>query len=118
MATGKKTGGRRKGTSNKATFDLKQALRKHGKELVTRLLELTQHTDPKIRLSALQAALDRGFGKAYQSMEVTGKDGGPMTLQVFHGVPARVALEEAERSVQLRDSGNGVLEPSEPDGAE
>ena len=103
--------GRRKKKRNEMTADIKAAFRLHGDECVKAIMKLTKSKDERVSLGALQTALDRGFGKAYQSMEVTGKDGGPMTLQVFHGVPARVALEELERPVQLQDKGNGVLEP-------
>ena len=69
MATGQKTGGRRKGTPNKATSEIKAAFRKHGDELVDALLALTKSDDERVRLGAIQAALDRGWGKATQHTE-------------------------------------------------
>ena len=76
MATGRKTGGRTKGTRNKATADIKAALQKHGDELVKALLKLTKSDDERVRLGAINACLDRGWGKAVQSMELD------MTMQV------------------------------------
>ena len=69
MARGQKTGGRRKGMPNKATAEVKAAFRKHGKELVTALLKLTKSDDERVRLGAIQAALDRGWGKPAQAVE-------------------------------------------------
>ena len=84
MAAGKKTGGRRKGTSNKATGAIKAAFQKHGDDLVDALLALTKSTDERIRLGAIQAALDRGYGKPAQA--VTGEGGGPVTIVVETGI--------------------------------
>ncbi len=64
-----KAGGRTKGTPNKTTTDIKAALRLHGDALVTALLTLTKHDDPRVRLGAIQTALDRGYGKAVQYIE-------------------------------------------------
>ncbi len=68
MATGRKTGGRHKGTSNKATAEVKAAFQKHGQELVEGLLALTKSDDERVRLGAIQAALDRGWGKPTQAI--------------------------------------------------
>ena len=73
MAQGHKTGGRQKGTSNKATTDIKAAFQKHGPALVKALIALTKSKDERIRLGAVQACLDRGWGKAAQAVEVGGE---------------------------------------------
>ena len=59
MAMGRKTGGRRKGTPNKATAEIRAALQLHGDELVDALLALTKSNDERVRLGAIQACLDR-----------------------------------------------------------
>ncbi len=64
-----KTGGRKKGTPNRITADIKAALRMHGDELVKALLKLTKSDDERVRLGAIQTAMDRGFGKAVQHIE-------------------------------------------------
>jgi len=69
MARGQKTGGRRKGMPNKATAEVKAAFRKHGPALVKALLSLTESDDERVRLSAIQAALDRGWGRPSQAMQ-------------------------------------------------
>ena len=84
MAKGQKTGGRRKGTPNRATAEIKAAFQQHGDELVDALLALTKSDDERVRLGAIQACLDRGWGKAVQGLEISGgvaidviKDGAP-----------------------------------------
>ena len=62
--------GRPQGSPNKATREIKAAFQKHGTALVKALLALTKCEDERIRLGAIQACLDRGWGKAVQSMEL------------------------------------------------
>ncbi len=71
MALGRKTGGRQPGTRNKATREIKAAFQKHGDELVEALLKLTKSDDERVRLGAIQAALDRGWGRPSQAVEGT-----------------------------------------------
>jgi len=88
MATGRKTGGRRKGTPNKVTAEIRAAFQLHGDELVAALLALTKSEDERVRLGAIQACLDRGWGRAVQGVEISGgltvdsvKDYAPEWLQ-------------------------------------
>ena len=67
MALGRKTGGSLKGTPNKATAEIKAAFQKRGTELVMALLALTRSDDERVRLGAIQACLDRGWGQARAS---------------------------------------------------
>ncbi len=69
MALGRKTGGRLKGTPNKATVGIKAAFQKHGDDLVGALLALTKSDDERVRLGAIQAALDRGWGRPAQMVD-------------------------------------------------
>ncbi len=64
-----KAGGRKKGTPNRVTAELKAAFQKHEKELVQALLALTKSDDERVRLGAIQAALDRGWGRPSQAVE-------------------------------------------------
>ena len=81
---GERRGGRKKGTPNKATAGLKAALQKHEGDLVTALVKLTKDDDPRVRLGAINACFDRGWGKPAQS--VTGDAGGPVTIVVDTGI--------------------------------
>lgn len=73
MAVGKKTGGRAKGVPNVATREVKAALQKHGPALVRALIKLTKSEDERVRLGAIQAALDRGWGKPALAVDLTGQ---------------------------------------------
>ncbi len=64
-----KAGGRKKGTPNRVTAELKAAFQKHEKELVQALLTLTKSDDERVRLGAIQAALDRGWGRPAQMVD-------------------------------------------------
>ena len=67
---GERRGGRQKGVPNKATREIKAAFQKHGPALVKALLKLTKSDDERVRLGAIQAALDRGWGKAVQAVDL------------------------------------------------
>ncbi len=66
---GERRGGRQKGTPNRVTTELKAAIQKHGDELVGALLALTKSDDERVRLGAIQAALDRGWGRPAQMVD-------------------------------------------------
>ncbi len=61
--------GRRKKKRNEMTADIKAAFRLHGDECVSAIMKLTKSKDERVRLGALQTALDRGFGKPTQHLE-------------------------------------------------
>lgn len=77
MALGKKTGGRVKGTPNKATADIKAAASKHGPEMIRILASIarSKKQPPQARTAAAVALLDRGFGKPAQELQHTGAGG-------------------------------------------
>ncbi len=86
---GERRGGRRKGTPNRVTAELKAAFQKHGDELVQALLALTKSDDERVRLGAIQAALDRGWGKPTQAVDL----GGEMAITRIE----RVIVDSANR---------------------
>ncbi len=61
-----KTGGRKKGSQNKATAGLKAAFQEHEKKLVKALLDLVESMDEHVRIKAIQACFDRGWGRPAQ----------------------------------------------------
>ena len=77
--------GRKKGVPNKATADLKAAFQKHGDELVDALLALTKSDDERVRLGAIQACLDRGWGKSAQTVAVGGDPTAPIIFEMRFG---------------------------------
>ncbi len=71
---------------NKATRELKAAFQEHEKALVTALLALTKSDDERVRLGAIQACLDRGWGKPAQTVAVGGDpDGEPVIFTMNFG---------------------------------
>ncbi len=85
MAQRQKTGGRRRGTPNKVTAEIRAAFRLHGEELVQALLKLTQSDDERVRLGAITAALDRGWGKPAQALQIKGDPDSPVVFNLRLG---------------------------------
>ncbi|MGO9430911.1 DUF5681 domain-containing protein [Rhodoblastus sp.] len=73
---GKRPGsGRKKGTPNKATAEIKEICRKHAPDVIAELARLaTKAKSEQARVSAIKELLDRGFGKAMQP--IAGDSGG------------------------------------------
>ncbi|QEK93993.1 hypothetical protein E2544_20140 [Achromobacter insolitus] len=63
-----KTGGRTKGTPNRATADIKALAQVHAVDAVATLAEIMKGDDypPAARVAAARELMDRGFGKATQ----------------------------------------------------
>lgn len=60
------------------------------------LIELMESFDPKIAMLAAEAVLNRGVGKPLNPVEVSGKDGGPVTavIEFFDPLAERLAIEK------------------------
>ena len=65
MAKGMKTGGRKVGTPNRATADIKAVTGAYTSEAVGVLVDLmrNENTPPAVRLAAANSLLDRSHGK-------------------------------------------------------
>ncbi len=116
MAKRPKTGGRRKGTANRATAEIRAALQKHGEELVRALLALCKSDDERVRLGAITAALDRGWGKPAQALQIKGDPDSPVVfnLRLGEGLAPKV-IEYAPAPDTL---GGPLAAISGPDDAE
>lgn len=84
-----KTGGRAKGTPNKATADIKAIAQKYTATAIEELVKVltTSESDPA-RVAAAREILDRGYGKPSQA--ISGDPDGPAiehTITVVTGVP-------------------------------
>jgi hypothetical protein len=77
--------GRKKGTLNKATVDLKAIARTMEPEATKRLGQLLRSENEAVALGAVKEVYDRAFGKATQV--VSGENGGAIYLMVSTGVP-------------------------------
>lgn len=79
MAKGAKTGGRQKGTPNKATAEIKALAGKHTLTVVNELARLaTKAESEAARVAAIKELLDRAYGKPAQAL--TGEDGGAIEV--------------------------------------
>lgn len=72
-----KTGGRVAGTLNKATREIKEVARGYGPECIERLWALAGAAESDAaKVAAIKEILDRGYGKATQTLEHTDPSGG------------------------------------------
>ena len=72
MAIGRKTGGRKAGTPNKATADIKALAQAAGPEAFAGIVEMAKSAENEaIRLRAREIILDRAYGKAHTTAEVS-----------------------------------------------
>ncbi len=101
MAKRQKTGGRRRGTPNKTTAEIKAAFQKHGTELVMALLALTRSDDERVRLGAIQACLDRGWGKPAQALQLQGDPDSPVIFNLRLGDGAAPKVIEHQESPEV-----------------
>src|SRR5262249_44620140 len=67
-----KTGGRKKGTPNIVTRELKEICRQEAPSLVKELIRLATSAESEaVRVAAIKEMFDRGFGRATQPIEGT-----------------------------------------------
>jgi hypothetical protein len=72
MASGRKTGGRKKGVPNKATADVKAAAQKYTAEALKTLAHIMKAGEPDAaRVAAAKELLDRGHGRSTQTIDAT-----------------------------------------------
>lgn len=76
MAKRPKYGGRRAGTPNKATGEIKALARVHGPAMITELARLAKKAESEqARVSAIGMLLDRAYGKPAQAVKHSGSVG-------------------------------------------
>lgn len=80
---GKRPGaGRKPGRVSKAKRELADMAKDHAESALDVLAEIMQDNQQPAaaRVSAANALLDRGYGKPAQAVQVTGAEGGPVTV--------------------------------------
>lgn len=80
-----KLAGRRKGTPNKATFEIQQACREYGPAMIARLVQLVSHPDGHVAIRASQLLLAYAYGKPRERIEVSGTNSGPFRFTLNLG---------------------------------
>ena len=74
MARGKKTGGRKAGTLNKVTAEVKTLAMQYGPNVLKELARLSIKAESEqARVAACREILDRAYGKAPQPLEHSGQ---------------------------------------------
>ena len=80
-----KTGGRKKGTLNKVTAELKALTNQYGEEAVLSIVKLAREAEnEQTRLAAWKELLDRGWGKPAQA--VVGDNDQPVAIEIIRRV--------------------------------
>ncbi len=109
-----KTGGRKKGTPNKVTANLKLLAGRHGREAIAAILEIARSAEnEQTRLAAWRELLDRGYGKPAQYNEIGG--GGSLQLTVVTGVPARAVQQIEPPIIDIEANGTDMLPAPDSD---
>ena len=100
-----KTGGRKKGTPNIMTRELKEICRQEAPTLVKELIRLATSADSEVvRVAAIKEMFDRGFGKAAQPIE------GSMTYGVSEQL-AELFRENVNGTLGSEIARRGALPP-------
>ncbi len=101
MAKRQKTGGRRKGTPNKVTAEIRDAAQQYTVEALGGLAEIARNGDSDAaRVAAWKAILDRGHGRPVVSIDAQVDT----QITVVTGVPKRNTLPVPELAVEAIDA--------------
>lgn len=104
----RKTGGRKAGTPNKVTHDIKVLAQGYGPDAIKRLYHLALNADSEsVQVSACRELIDRGYGKPLAQIARTGKDDSPKLTENFS------MLELARRTAFLAVLGHRELKQEE-----
>ena len=107
--------GRKKGSRNRATAEeigsISELARMHAKDAIDALVSIAKKGESEAaRVSAANALLDRGYGRAPQSHQHTGPAGGPIqTMDVTNLSDEQLAALEAAFG-GLADGPDGAAE--------
>lgn len=83
----RKTGGRRVGSLNKATFAIQDACRVEAPLMIERLLKLASSVDGHIAIKAIKILLAYGFGKPSERIQLSGLDSDGCSDRVVFYLP-------------------------------
>jgi hypothetical protein len=97
----------------KAPVDIAELARQHGPRCIAVAVKLLDDVDARIRLGALTALLDRGYGRPVQA--ITSPDGASALM--LHFAAATAVSRELQDELQRRGGQptiSGIAEPVEP----
>ena len=104
MANGTKTGGRQKGTLNKATAEVRALAQEYGPDALKELHRLSQDaTSEAARVSACNAILERAYGRS------------PTSLPIEIDLPKTETPEDVSRAISaiIQRTAEGRISPAE-----
>jgi hypothetical protein len=102
--TGMKLGGRKKGTPNKSTSEIRTLAQEYGPEAIRRLVSLMRQSDDrKLQFAAARELLYRGYGPPKEP-EDSSQEVGPLNLNIRFRDPADV-LAAPVTAPAIRPSG-------------
>ncbi len=84
-----KTGGRKRGSLNKATFEIQQTCREHGPAMIVRLVQLVNNPDGHVAIGAIKLLLAYAYGRPCAGVELTGAEDSPPEPQVLFYIPSK-----------------------------
>ncbi len=90
-----KTGGRKKGTPNKHTAEVRELAQQHGAACIERLAEIAMGDNPTAAVAACKELLDRGWGKSVAAVELSGT---VSLLDCFAALAAREAATDEDEA--------------------
>lgn len=95
--------GRRPGTPNKTTREIRAVAQKHGPKAIKGLLKLATTADrEETRLKAWQELLDRGYGRPVSPTQISGPGDGPVQTEDLTDSPSGLGgIREQARQVAL-----------------
>lgn len=83
----RKTGGRKVGSLNKATFAIQEVCRQQGPIMISRLIDLVKSRDGHISIKAMKILLNYGFGRPSESIQLSGIDAASSSPHVVFYLP-------------------------------
>ena len=104
MANGAKTGGRQKGTPNKATAEVRALAQKYGPDALKELQRLSKEAGSEAaRVSACNAILERAYGRS------------PASVPFQIDLPKTETVEDVSKAVSaiIQTTAKGSISPAE-----
>lgn len=95
--------------------ELRKLARSHGEHCIQRLFELSQDQNGKVAVAACSILLDRGYGKAIQSVEVSDQRLPPNANQQLITAMNREELKTLKTMAQLVLQRQAQLIQGQPD---
>ena len=104
--------GRKPGTPNRVTRDVREAAQQYSAKALKALVKMLDDPDSRVRATAAREILDRAHGKPAQALEHSGPDGAPLSEPQDDREIAKAlafVLSKAVRAQEDEDAKAGTL---------